>query len=349
MQAERECRRILTHFTRHTSHQKKKECFEELTQIVFDSREANNIANQIRDLQAAVVDTGVCGKTWSHASDQVAYKCITCAVDATCIVCAECFFNANHTGHDFRMVQSPNGCCDCGDAQAWNPKGFCSKHRGERPDTQSLTLIPPQIRERGSGMLQKLFECIDALLHSPADDQLEAISSLIEWVCACVIDSWCLRVLVSYAILLPQSQFTPPVDFLTRLLEHESHVGELPHLLEPLLYKLIVSSDFKFALLRRSIVQVPFAIRLDSDTHFSLWTFGVQLLTVPEFTEEIGRPGGHLQALVHQATLCLERMSVMVVHGSQGPHDPYGTVRHHLLDLVSHPGREATPVPYVVV
>lgn len=41
----------------------------------------------------------------------------------------------NHEGHQYFMYRSTcGGCCDCGDASAWSPSGFCSKHKGAAGD-----------------------------------------------------------------------------------------------------------------------------------------------------------------------------------------------------------------------
>ena len=44
-------------------------------------------------------------------------------------ICVECFRAGDHTGHDYSVTHVGGGCCDCGDPQAWKPKGFCRNHR----------------------------------------------------------------------------------------------------------------------------------------------------------------------------------------------------------------------------
>uniref|UniRef100_A0A8C2J978 E3 ubiquitin-protein ligase n=1 Tax=Cyprinus carpio TaxID=7962 RepID=A0A8C2J978_CYPCA len=45
-------------------------------------------------------------------------------------LCAECFNNGDHTGHDFNMFRSQaGGACDCGDGNVMRESGFCSRHR----------------------------------------------------------------------------------------------------------------------------------------------------------------------------------------------------------------------------
>uniref|UniRef100_A0A8C7L0I6 E3 ubiquitin-protein ligase n=1 Tax=Oncorhynchus kisutch TaxID=8019 RepID=A0A8C7L0I6_ONCKI len=45
-------------------------------------------------------------------------------------LCAECFNNGDHTGHDFNMFRSQaGGACDCGDSNVMRETGFCRRHR----------------------------------------------------------------------------------------------------------------------------------------------------------------------------------------------------------------------------
>ncbi|KAL9652603.1 hypothetical protein ABK040_015566 [Willaertia magna] len=75
---------------------------------------------------------GVCGKSW--VPGQICFKCRTCQKDPTCAICEECFKNGNHEGHDYAMVTSSSGMCDCGDAESWDTNGFCCNHSGSRSD-----------------------------------------------------------------------------------------------------------------------------------------------------------------------------------------------------------------------
>jgi E3 ubiquitin-protein ligase UBR3 len=69
----------------------------------------------------------MCGLVWNV--NYVAYRCRTCALSPCMSICAECFKNGDHVGHDFNMFRSgAGGACDCGDESVMNPKGFCSKH-----------------------------------------------------------------------------------------------------------------------------------------------------------------------------------------------------------------------------
>eukprot|EP00375_Theileria_parva_P001482 XP_764154.1 hypothetical protein [Theileria parva strain Muguga] len=79
---------------------------------------------------------GFCTNKWLQ--DSVAIKCYDCEYDSTCAVCLECFFNSDHTSHEYRLTRTSGGCCgmflnikyfiDCGDASSWNFKGSCKNH-----------------------------------------------------------------------------------------------------------------------------------------------------------------------------------------------------------------------------
>mmetsp|Transcript_3143 Transcript_3143/g.11325 ORF Transcript_3143/g.11325 Transcript_3143/m.11325 type:complete len:2016 (+) Transcript_3143:228-6275(+) len=69
---------------------------------------------------------GVCGAVWSR--NEIAYRCRTCEYDSTCAICVACFQAGNHEGHDYFLIRTNGGCCDCGDPDAWKPSGFCGLH-----------------------------------------------------------------------------------------------------------------------------------------------------------------------------------------------------------------------------
>ena len=109
-----------------------------------------------------------CSIVWKRGS--IAYRCLTCEVDPTSAVCAECFHGGQHVGHDYRLVHTSGGCCDCGDPTAWHSSGFC-KHHGLKHDADGNPLykppLPPALRANMAAMLDAvcarlLFECASA-------------------------------------------------------------------------------------------------------------------------------------------------------------------------------------------
>ncbi|KAM7257627.1 hypothetical protein ACFE04_013368 [Oxalis oulophora] len=70
----------------------------------------------------------ICAAVWSN--NDIVYKCTTCEVDRTSSICASCFQNGDHSGHDYSVTHFRGGSCDCGDVSKWKPEGFCSEHKG---------------------------------------------------------------------------------------------------------------------------------------------------------------------------------------------------------------------------
>ncbi|PKU49420.1 e3 ubiquitin-protein ligase ubr3 [Limosa lapponica baueri] len=87
----------------------------------------------------------LCGLVWT--ANFVAYRCRTCGISPCMSLCAECFHQGEHAGHDYNMFRSQaGGACDCGDSnvmrEAASPLGggglgnkivlgvrFCKRHR----------------------------------------------------------------------------------------------------------------------------------------------------------------------------------------------------------------------------
>uniref|UniRef100_A0A674B6J2 E3 ubiquitin-protein ligase n=1 Tax=Salmo trutta TaxID=8032 RepID=A0A674B6J2_SALTR len=85
----------------------------------------------------------LCGLVWT--ANFVAYRCRTCGISPCMSLCAECFNNGDHTGHDFNMFRSQaGGACDCGDSNVMRETGFCNRHRlrtGENVPTVPRDLL----------------------------------------------------------------------------------------------------------------------------------------------------------------------------------------------------------------
>ena len=65
----------------------------------------------------------VCGLVWN--AHFVAYRCRDCAISPCMSLCADCFINGNHEGHDFNMFRSQaGGACDCGDENVMHRQGY---------------------------------------------------------------------------------------------------------------------------------------------------------------------------------------------------------------------------------
>ncbi|KAG5106441.1 hypothetical protein JHK82_043411 [Glycine max] len=100
---------------------------------------------------------GVCGSVWGNSD--IAYRCRTCEHDPTCAICVPCFENGNHKGHDYFVIYTGGGCCDCGDVTAWKREGSarcirvqsrCNHFRRNSQTLLLLCLVPFSILGKSS-------------------------------------------------------------------------------------------------------------------------------------------------------------------------------------------------------
>ncbi|CAD7968066.1 unnamed protein product [Amoebophrya sp. A120] len=88
-----------------------------------------------------------CAEVWN--GHHVAYRCLTCGISPSSCICVACFNAGEHEGHDYFIYRSDyGGCCDCGDADAWDVCGFCRYHRMayEANKRNPCTNLPPKIK-----------------------------------------------------------------------------------------------------------------------------------------------------------------------------------------------------------
>ena len=71
----------------------------------------------------------VCAKMLDY---QGAVYCEQCGKQDNCIICFECYENSKelHKGHNIVLKTNTNGCCDCGNPDAWDKDHFCPNHKG---------------------------------------------------------------------------------------------------------------------------------------------------------------------------------------------------------------------------
>ncbi|KAG7749910.1 hypothetical protein KL911_004903 [Ogataea haglerorum] len=61
-----------------------------------------------------------CGRKFQRG--EACYRCLTCGFDETCALCSYCFqpqHHQNHQVHKSIIQRETNGCCDCGDPEAY--------------------------------------------------------------------------------------------------------------------------------------------------------------------------------------------------------------------------------------
>ncbi len=100
-------------------------------------------------LEGAEFTEAARGKACGHIfkGGEATYRCKTCTLDDTCVLCTRCFEASDHTGHLVNVIMSPGntGCCDCGDVEAWRVPMKCAIHTahpsaaaGKRKQTPAL-------------------------------------------------------------------------------------------------------------------------------------------------------------------------------------------------------------------
>ncbi|XP_055331894.1 E3 ubiquitin-protein ligase UBR2-like isoform X2 [Paramacrobiotus metropolitanus] len=89
------------------------------------------VDNKFDALKKNDIPTFLCNR--SFRAGEPTYSCRDCAVDATCVLCIECFKQSTHKNHRYKISSSSGGgYCDCGDPEAWKKDCACSQH--EPPD-----------------------------------------------------------------------------------------------------------------------------------------------------------------------------------------------------------------------
>lgn len=243
---------------------------------------------------------GVCGTVWRR--NDIAYRCKTCENDPTCAICIPCFQNGNHKDHDYSIMYTGGGCCDCGDVTAFKREGFCSKHNGR----EQIQPLPEEIANSVGPVLDALLICWKdkllivetILLGSPrADDRIDECKKVANMLTLLVVEMLlefcnyseslitfvCRRVYLSVGLM----------DILVRV---ERFLGSLVvRKLHELLLKFLAEPIFKYEFAKVYINYYPViineAIKECSDDiiekYTILSTFSVQIFTVPTLTARL--------------------------------------------------------------
>ncbi|KAL0486904.1 hypothetical protein AKO1_001240, partial [Acrasis kona] len=99
---------------------------------------------------------GICGATW--VPGEIAFKCKTCEKDPTCAICSTCFTNGDHEGHEYSLITTSSGMCDCGDADSWCSEGFCKLHSG--PSVDPTQHLPPVLKNNAILIFRAIVDVI---------------------------------------------------------------------------------------------------------------------------------------------------------------------------------------------
>ncbi|TYH34324.1 hypothetical protein ES332_D13G121200v1 [Gossypium tomentosum] len=283
--------------------------------LMFQGEPTNTLKN-LED--SSVEQRGVCGAVWG--SNDIAYRCRTCEHDPTCAICVPCFQNGNHKDHDYTIIYTGGGCCDCGDETAWKQEGFCTKHIGSeqiRPlDDDLANSVGPVLDALFICWKNKLFaaECIFQENMRATDcgaEQRKAANELTYVVVEMLIEFCkCSDSLLSF-IARRVISLDGLLDILVRAERFFSDgvVKKLHELLLKLLAEPIFKNEFSKAFLGYYPTVIHEAIKEGSDSIFNkkyplISTFSVQIFTVPTLTPRLVKEMNLLDMLLK----CLENI-----------------------------------------
>ncbi|CAM9996518.1 unnamed protein product, partial [Ectocarpus fasciculatus] len=89
---------------------------------------------------------------YAFLKNDIVWICKDCQADETCVLCNDCFRSSDHEGHEVYFYHAQaGGCCDCGDPDAWDSRGFCSQHGLDNRDP--LQELPEGIITAGTTVM----------------------------------------------------------------------------------------------------------------------------------------------------------------------------------------------------
>ncbi|KAM0859475.1 hypothetical protein ACQ4PT_047171 [Festuca glaucescens] len=263
------------------------------------------------DMEAGCAEErAVCGSVWGQ--NDLAYRCRTCENDSTCAICVPCFQNGNHEDHDYSIMYTGGGCCDCGDATAWKREGFCSRHKG----AEQIKPLPEELAGSVGPVLDELLLfwkkriCLvdappprtKASCKSVAEELTDSIADMLLRFCTC-----------SESLLSFVSQRIRECPDLLEALTSTERVldKKVVKKLHELLLKLITEPAFKFEFAKAFIRYYPDTIseviKGSSDSLLEEYrlipTFSVQIFTVPPLTTRLVREHNLLGVLLESLTV----------------------------------------------
>ncbi|KAM2569378.1 hypothetical protein TB2_009488 [Malus domestica] len=258
---------------------------------------------------------GFCGAVWGQ--NDIAYRCRTCENDPTCAICVPCFQNGNHKDHDYSVIYTGGGCCDCGDVTAWKREGFCSKHKG----VEQIQPLPKEIANIVGPVLDCLFDIWKTKLvlgetiwreNVRASDQVGGHRKVANELTFVVVEMLLEFCKYSESLLSSVSKTVlASGDLLGILVRAERFLNDtVMKRLHELLLKLLGEPVFKFEFAKVFLSYYPAVVSeaiKESSDHSSkkyplLSVFSVQIFTVPTLTPRLVKEMNLLSMLMG----CLE-------------------------------------------
>lgn len=302
-----------------------------------------------RQAAGSAAKSSVCGKVWKGG--ELAYKCKTCERDSTCVVCVQCFHNADHTGHDFAMIRTGDGCCDCGDPQAWRVDGFCRNHPGACSENEDPAReLDPSLRRNLIDVVQAVAERVLLLCmemcqegHGSKPVIVDQVYDLLDWLLQIVHCGDGIRRVVGLCLadpaqwpssIISHAEFSvdlSKVSWLRMMLEIDGGHQLSPRIqdvLHKVYFQLITDLVFKKTFLKMFVdnyesylyAQIERSSQEQGDNQEEdfrggmdiIDTFSVQLFTVPALVPVMIRRGGLLDVLINVLLNLFETNSEVV-------------------------------------
>ncbi|CAK9185303.1 unnamed protein product [Ilex paraguariensis] len=239
---------------------------------------------------------GVCGAVWGN--NDIAYRCRTCEHDPTCAICVPCFQNGNHKDHDYSIIYTGGGCCDCGDVTAWKREGFCSKHKGAEQ-------IQPLSKEVANSV-GPVLDCVLSLWKgkllsaetiSEGSSGVAELKKVADELTSAVVEMLLEFCKFSESLLsFVSGRIFSAIGLLDNLVRAERFLSDdVAKKLHELLLKLLGEPQFKYEFAKVFLSYYPAvvneAIKKCDDAIFKkcplLSTFSVQIFTVPALTPRL--------------------------------------------------------------
>eukprot|EP00268_Persea_americana_P013166 TRINITY_DN1573_c1_g1_i1.p1 TRINITY_DN1573_c1_g1~~TRINITY_DN1573_c1_g1_i1.p1 ORF type:complete len:2067 (+),score=416.93 TRINITY_DN1573_c1_g1_i1:302-6502(+) len=276
-----------------------KESIAWLQWLMFEEDPHNSLTNLAK---LGVSQRGVCGAVWGKKD--IAYRCRTCEHDPTCAICVSCFQNGNHKDHDYSIIYTGGGCCDCGDVTAWKREGFCSKHKG----AEQIQPLPEEIANSVEPVLDALLvywrDTLFATESTIRGSPRESNHTNLQGEAANTLSSVVVEMLLNFCnyseslLAFVSRRMLPSVGLLDVLARSERFLRKkVVKKLHELLLKLLGEPIFKYAFAKAFINYYPTIVNetikegKDSafETYQLLSTFSVQIFTVPTLTPRLVR------------------------------------------------------------
>ncbi|XP_074362573.1 E3 ubiquitin-protein ligase PRT6 isoform X3 [Apium graveolens] len=261
--------------------------------LMFE-REPGIALNYLANLN--VGQRGVCGAVWGD--NDIAYRCRTCEHDPTCAICVPCFQNGDHQDHDYSIIYTGGGCCDCGDVTAWKRDGFCSKHKG----AEKIQPLPQEFADSVGPVLESLLLCWKKKLQFTENMSLQSsiakgFSNITNELTCAIVDMLLSFCQYSESLLCFVSGRVYSLDgLLDILVRAERFLGDAAtKKLHNLLLKLLGEPLFKYEFAKVFLSYYPTVVNevvKECDDKILkkyplLSTFSVQIFTVPTLTPRL--------------------------------------------------------------